>query len=103
MSSRFSNLPKVKGAEVTVTVSGTPVQGSDVLIPAGIEVTVLAHPDNTGRVSLAESSANALNTATTSMLLEPGQSVSLLIKNFNNLYFDSTVSGDKVRLFTEKE
>lgn len=103
MSSRFSNLPKVRGAQVTVTTSGTPVQGADVTIPAGIEVTVLAHPDNTGRISVAETSAAALNTATTNMLLEAGQSVSLLVRNTNNLWFDSTVSADKVRLFFEKE
>lgn len=101
MSSRFSNLPHVKAAQVTCTVSGTPVQGSDVAVPAGIEVVVLAHPDNTGRVSVAESSASALNSASTSMLLEPGQSVSVLVRNFSNLWFDSTVSGDKVRLFSE--
>ena len=88
---------------MTVTTSSTPVQGADVTIPAGIEVIVLAHPDNTGRISFAESSANALNTGTTSMLLEAGQSASVLVRNTNNLWFDSTVSGDKVRLFHEKE
>lgn len=101
MGARFDNLPSVHGETVTVTTSGTPVQGSDINVPKGVELLVLAHPDNTGRISLAESSADALNTGSTSMLLEAGQSVSLLVRNHSNLWFDSTVSGDTVRLFHE--
>lgn len=100
--SRFSNLPHVQGEQLSLT-QGTPVQGSNVQVPAGIKVIVLAHADNTGRVTVASSSAAALNTATTNLPLEAGQSVSLLVRNFNNLYCDSTVTGDKVRLFCEKE
>jgi len=100
--SRFSSLPHLQGEQLTVTVSGTPVQGSNIAVPAAIFVIVLAHPDNTGRVSIASSSASSLNTATTSMLLEAGQSVSLEVKNFNVIFADSTVSGDKVRLFCEQ-
>ena len=102
MPSRFSSLPNVQGEQVTVTTSGTPVQGPDVKVPAGIEVVILAHPDNTGRISIGNTSALALNTATTSMLLEAGQSLTLLIRNFDNIWFDSTVSTDKVRMFTEQ-
>lgn len=101
MSARFSNLPHLKAEELTIVTSGTPVQGSDIQVPSGIEVVVLAHPDNTGRVSIASSSAAALTSATTSMLLDAGQSVSILIKNTQNIWADSTVDGDKVRLFME--
>ena len=101
--SRFANLPKVKATQVTVVTAGVPVQGTDVLVPAGTDVVILAHPSNTGTISVAESSTNALNTGTTSMLLEAGQSLAVQVRNFSALWFDSTVSSDKVRLFTEKE
>lgn len=101
MSARFSNLPNLKAEQLTISASATPVQGSDVSVPSGIEVIVQAHRDNTGIVSLAGTSATALTSATTSLLLEAGQSVSVLVRNFSDIWVDSTVSGDKVRLFAE--
>lgn len=103
MSSRYDNLPYTHSETVTVVTSGVPVQGSDVQVPKGIEALVLAHPDNTGRISFAESSANAVTGGASAMLLEPGQSVSLLIRNLNALWFDSTASGDKVVLSMESD
>lgn len=100
---RASNLPEVRGRTVTVVTSGTPVQGPTLNVPHGVGVVVKAGRANTGVITVAESSANALNTDADNLDLEPSQTVSVQVLNTSMLWFDSTVSGDTVKLFFEFE
>ena len=101
--SRGSNLAQIRARTVTVTTSGTPVQGSDLDVPHGVKVLVKAGRLNTGVVTFAETSANALNTGSNNFDLEPSQATSAQVLNTNMLWFDSTVSGDTVKLMFEFE
>lgn len=98
--SRMLNLTTPTTRTVTVTVSGTPVQGPDVNVPDGIKVTVRAHPDNTGTITVAESSANAVNSGSSCNRLTNNQSEEYQVQNFSQIWFDATVSGEKVLLTT---
>jgi hypothetical protein len=100
--SRMSNLPYVKGYTVTLT-AGTPVQGTDYDVPAGVEVLLKAGNDNTGIVTMASTSATAINSSTDNFPLLAGQAVTVQVQNTKQLYFDSTVTGDTVRVFFEYE
>ena len=97
----MSNLPGLRARTVTCTVSGTPVQGPTLAVPEGIEVVVKAAAGNTGTVTVAESSANALNSDADNFPLEPGTALTIQVQNTSMLWFDSTVSGDTVRLVFE--
>ena len=92
------NLTIPTTATVTVTTSATPVQGASAAIPPGVEVLVRAHPDNTGTITVANSSATALNTTGTCERLLAHQTITYQVQNTNQLWFDATVSGEKVLL-----
>lgn len=100
---RASNLQEVRGRTVTVVTTGIPVQGPTLNVPHGVAVVVKAGRLNTGVVTFAESSANALNTSANNFDLESSQSAPVQVLNTNMLWFDSTVSGDTVRLLFEFE
>lgn len=102
MGSRFDNLKSFATETLTVSVSGTPVQGTSSKVPDGVALIIMAHPDNTGRVTVAKTSALALNTADTGHPLDAGQAIALQLENVDEVWVDSTVSGDKVVLTTEK-
>ncbi len=99
--SRMSNLPEVRGRTVTGVPTGTPVPAPTLNVPAGAEIVVKAGRNNTGVISVAESSANALNSSANNFDLLPNQSISLQVLNSNMIWFDSTVSGDTARLIFE--
>jgi len=100
--SRFSNLNTLVARTVTVTTSGTPVQGADFTIPGGVSVIVRAHRGNSGTVTVGDTSANALNTGTRNFELDPLESLTLNVINTNRLWFDSTQNGDLVELVFER-
>lgn len=99
----MTNLPYLKGYTKTITTAGTPVQGPDYTIPSGVSVVIKAGSANTGLVTVADSSANAINSSTNNFDLKAGQALSAQIANTNMLWFDSTVSLDTVRLAFEYE
>ena len=100
---RMSNLTEIRARTITVTTSGTPVQGSSLVVPPGVTVVAKAGRNNTGVISVAESSTNALNTGENNFQLQSGESLGLQVLNTNMLWFDSTVSGDTVRIVFEFE
>lgn len=87
---------------VTVATSGIPVQGPDMQVPAGFEVIVKGHQSNTGIITVASSSADALNTSSNHDRLSASQADHFQIQNFNQLWFDATVNGEQVILAVEK-
>lgn len=88
---------------VTVTTAGTPVQGPSITIPDGFRLVVAYHPSNTGVIGVGGSSANAnLSTGTPFRLTAAGQALEYKLTNANLLWFDTTVSGDKVMLTVEQ-
>jgi len=85
-----------------VTTSGTPVQLTDLVIPAGILILIKAKNGNTGTVTIGNSSANALNTGIAFFALAAGQSVLLQLQNLNRIWIDSTVSGNGIEYLFEQ-
>lgn len=100
--SRMSNLHYIKAFTITLT-AGTPVQGTDYQVPAGVSVIVMAGQSNTGTVTVASTSATAINSSTDNFPLAPGDGVSVQVQNTNDLWVDSTVTGDTARVMFEYE
>lgn len=96
MSIRNTGVSGIKAFTITNVISGTPVQGPDYVIPSGVSVVVRAHPDNTGTIYVAESSTNAVKTSTDNIPLVANQAQDFYLTNSNRLYFDASVSGEKV-------
>ena len=95
------NTQKNRGAwthgYITVTTAGTPVQGPNIVIPDGFAVSLIYHPKNTGDVGIGASSAAAnLSTGTPVILTAVGQSFAERVTNLNLLWFDVSVSGEKI-------
>ena len=101
--SRFTNTASFKTGQKTVSVSGTPVRvfSGGELGTAGLKVTLRAFLTNTGKITLGNSSANALNSGTSHFPLYPGESVSLQIKLFQDLWIDAAVNGEGVAFIYE--
>ena len=85
---------ELAGATVTLTAPKT--------VPDGISVVVKARNANTGIISVGYSSATALNTATSSFTLDNNESVSLQVENINQIWLDTSVSGETVEVIFEK-
>lgn len=102
MSRPLVNAMSIVSRTVTITTSGTPVQGTDISVPGGFSVVCKGHPDNTGTITVASSSTDALNTGINNHPLAQNQALSVQVQNFNQLWFDATVNGEKVILTVEK-
>ena len=87
------------GASVTLdTVHGLKV-------PDGVEVTVRSRTGNTGVITVAPTSARAVNTVAgyqRHARLEQSQSVGTEVKNLKDLWIDSTISNEGVEILFER-
>jgi hypothetical protein len=71
-------------------------------IPDGVAITLKAKEANTGVIHIADTSAKALNTSGGSFTLTHNESVGLQVNSTDNIYIDSTVSGEGVEVIFEK-
>lgn len=101
---RFTQLAGFTTGRTTVTLSGTPAQLStaSTVIPAGVKLVIKAMGSNTGTIHVGNSSANALNTGTTSFRLTQNQSIELEIDNLTRVWLDTTVDGEGVEYLFER-
>jgi hypothetical protein len=82
----------------TVTTSGTPVQLDTLSVEPDQTVLIKAKSTNAGVISVGNSSVEAIKTNDENYLLEAGQSVALKVPNTNEIWIDSTISGDIVEV-----
>jgi hypothetical protein len=84
-----------RSGQITVTTSGTAVQGTDV---TGHMFAIAADPANTETVWVGEDgSAGGDVTVLNGFPLSPGAaSIILMLNNLNDLWFDVNVSGEKI-------
>ena len=74
-------------------------------IPDGVSVVIRALPANTGNITVASTSARALNTNANydnHFTLAQNQSVGIQVKNLDQIWIDATVSGEGVEVAFEK-
>jgi len=98
----------VKMARLTTEVAGDTVI-IDLLhgrkVEDGVGVVVKAKHANTGAITIASTSALALNTNSnydSNFSLYADQSFSLQVKNLNQIWMDATVSGEGVEIIFER-
>lgn len=82
----------------TVTTSGTPVQLDTYAVESDQEVLIKAQDSNAGIISIGNSAAEADKDGAENFLLSAGQSVTLKVPNTNEIWIDSTESGDIVEV-----
>lgn len=87
---------------VTVTTAGVPVTPSACIIPDGFALVIKAKASNTKDIYIGFCSASALDEATR-FTLQPNEAVILNLSNFNQVYIDAEVSGEKAELIAECE
>lgn len=85
----------------SVTASGTPVQLPDIRISGGVFAVIKAKKSNTGKITIGDTSAKALNTGNDHFSLEANESVKLLVTNLDKVWIDSTVNGEGVEIILE--
>lgn len=83
------------GATVTLTAPKT--------VPAGVSVTLKAMYANTGTITVGYSSATALNSATGHFKLRNNESMGMQVNSTDQIWLDSTVSGEGVEVQFEKD
>lgn len=74
-------------------------------VPDGVEVAIRSRIGNTGVITVAPTSARAVNTVTgyqRHTRIESNQSVSVQVRNLKDLWCDSTVSGEGVEILFER-
>lgn len=83
----------MRSGQITVTTAGTAVQGTSV---AGEIFSIAPAPANTGIIYVGADSTNVEVASTSGYPLSPGESVIVKAYNLSELWFDSTVNGEKV-------
>jgi len=98
----------IKNSVLTTEVAGDSVTLDTlhgVKVDDGVTCIIKAKADNTGIITLAPTSARAVNTLTdyfSNTRLSNGQSVSLQVKNLKEVWMDATVSTEGVEIVFEK-
>ena len=75
-----------------------------VKVSDGVSVVVMAKATNTGEITIAPTSARAINTVTdyfSNYRLSTNQGVTLQVKNLDEIWADATVSGEGVKILFE--
>ena len=93
-------MPIIMSGQITVTTSGTAVQGPDVsgknYLPDRLFTFLLkAHPDNTDVIWVGQDGAGDVS-STNGFPLKPGETAVIEDIDLNDLWFDADVSGEKV-------
>lgn len=86
-----------------VTTAGTPVKLGTNPVPNGVKLVIKARYQNTGRIYISNSSANALNSAGVAYELGADQTVSVDVDNLNDIWIDSDVNGEGVEYIFERQ
>lgn len=71
-------------------------------IPDGVELNIKAKNANGGLITIGYSSATALNTGTGWMSLDNNESIGIQVSSTDQVWLDSTVSGEGVEVWFEK-
>lgn len=98
----MTNLSTIYTTQKNVTTSGTPVQLSSQPVPSGVSLVLKAKSANTGVITVGSSSANALNSGTTSLRLSAGEFWGFQVENASAIWIDSTVNGEGVEIGFEQ-
>lgn len=85
---------EVAGSTITLTAPKS--------VPDGISVNIKAKKANTGDITYGYSSATALNTGTGWASLDANESVGVQVQNTDTIWLDSTVDGEGVEVWFEK-
>ena len=86
---------------LAITSAGTPEQLTQYFIPADLEVVLTSRRSNSGNFYLANSSANALLTASRKVLI-PGQSTTLQVDDTNKVWFDADNTADRLEVTVQR-
>lgn len=86
----------------TALAAGTVKIVAPKTVPDGVGVSLKAAYANTGTITIGYSSATALNTGTGNFKLRNNESVGLQVENINNIWLDSSISGEGVEVIFEK-
>jgi hypothetical protein len=86
-----------EGAAATVKITANKT------VPDGIPVVLQAGRTNTGTIYISSSTEKALNTAGEGKSMVAGDVFSVQASNLNQIWIDSTVSGEGVEIAFEKE
>jgi hypothetical protein len=78
--------------QITVTTAGTAVQGPNVALTNGVFIN--GHPANTGYIAVGNNGSNTVTT-TSGFILGAGNADIWQVANLNELWFNSTVNGEK--------
>lgn len=87
-----------KTFQLNVATAGTPVQLPANAINSAQAVIIKAKPANTGNVSVGYSSSQVDTDNTNFFSLAAGEAVELTLTNTNQIWIDSTVSGEGVQV-----
>lgn len=86
----------------TVTTSGTPVQvATDTPVRSGTPVVVKAKKANSGDITVGKNATTALNTSGVNFKLALNEAVAINVDNLNQIWIDTTSSGDGVEVIFE--
>ena len=82
----------------TITVGTTPVQGPNVAVARGREVSLFCPETNSASVFVGDANVSPTN----GVEIEPGGGLLIAVDNLNRLWFVSTAANQVVRYVAEK-
>lgn len=79
--------------QITVTTAGTEIQGDDIPLVNGVYIKAMGA--NTGYMYVGNNGSGAV-ASTTGFELDAGDVILIQVSNLNQVWIDSSVSGEKV-------
>lgn len=87
--------------QANVTTAETPEQLDNIEVGEGCFITIKAKESNTGKITVGNTSAKALSSGVDHFSLKANESVRLKIKNLEEVWIDTTVSGEGIEWILE--
>lgn len=93
---------KTNQKDITTAGIAERLTASNIKIPEGMQVTVIAKPGNTGVIYFGNSKENCEDTSKRFDGLSPGLAHSFVIGNVNEIWVDAAADGDGVSWYVEQ-
>lgn len=94
------NRGTIKTSQKNVTATGTAEQLPAQAVPDGFKLVIKAKKANTDNIFVGGTKTDAENAAL-NYILEPNESISLAVINFDDVWIDAAVNGEGVELIVE--
>ena len=94
-------MAELRSGQINIPVVGTAVQGPALPTGQNARFTIVADPNNTGAVYVGNDGSSGAGdvTATTGVILDPADSIEVVLDGLDLIWFDTESTGNDISWF----